>query len=136
MQVTDVFQSARILGENILNSEIYKAVQESEQTVMADEEAMTLISAAAEKQNTLDEAVSVGDAEAIAKAETELEEAKNAMNAHPLVARMRSCREEYNRMMTTVNQIITFVVTGEMEGVEGGEGGCTGNCASCGGCGN
>ena len=47
------------------------------------------------------------------------------------VQELNRAREQFSGLVNQVNQVLRFILTGEMGD---GEGDCTGNCSSCAGC--
>ncbi len=130
----EVMMKAQALAEAVANSEIYKTMHELEGKVTQDEAATAAIAAYMEKRSNVELLLRSPDfdAEKVAAAGQELEEAEKAMNECGMVKDMREAQEKFQEMMDNVNRILRLVITGEVEDAAGG---CTGNCASCGGCG-
>lgn len=127
-----VLKQAEVLGELILESEAYKTMRQAESAVMRDEAATRLIAELSEKRRQVEDILASSDMDhqALAGAGQALEEMERQVNELPLVKAMQEARSAFTQMMQNVNQIIRFVVTGEMEE----SGGCGGSCESCGGC--
>ena len=128
----EVMMKAQALAEAILQSEVYKKMHELEDKVTSDEAATALISAYMEKRSDVELLLRSPefDAEKVAAAGQELQDAEKAMGECEIVKNMREAQQSFEEMMDNVNRILRLVITGEVEGS-----GCTGNCASCGGCG-
>ena len=128
-QVTDC---ARALGEAIVASEEYKNMQITEKNAMTDPAVAEAMGRYLELKQTLDGVMhsEEPDPETIARIGGEMDEVQQALNAMPAVDAMTSSRQAFSALMNQVNQILEFMLTGEVEQ----SGGCTGNCASCGGC--
>ena len=63
-----------------------------------------------------------------------MDEIQTRMQSIPSILQMTQARGEFSNLISQVNQIISFVITGETGGDE--EGGCSGHCEGCaGGCG-
>lgn len=60
----------------------------------------------------------------------EMDEMQQKLNDMKLIEDMTSSRQRFSEMMTQVNKILEFIITGEVAQ----SGGCSGNCGSCGGC--
>ena len=60
----------------------------------------------------------------------EMDELQQKLNEMSIVEEMTSARQRFSEMMTQVNKVLEFIITGEV--AQGG--GCSGNCGSCGGC--
>lgn len=131
----DVMMKAQALAEAILESDIYKKMHSLEEVVTKDEAATSAIAVYMEKRSNVELLLRAPefDAEKVAAAGQELEDAEKAMNACPMVKDMREAQQRFQEMMDNVNRILRLVITGE---VEDGGSGCSGNCASCSGCGH
>lgn len=130
----EVMMKAQALAEAILHSDIYTNMHELEEMVTQDEAAAALIAAYMEKRSNVELLLRAPDfdAEKVAAAGQELQDAEQAMDNCEIVKNMREAQQIFQEMMDNVNRILRLVITGE---VEDGASGCTGNCASCGGCG-
>lgn len=129
----EVMMKAQALAEAVVNSETYKIMHSLEEKVTQDENATALIAAYMEKRQNVELLLRSPefDAEKVAAAGEELQNAEQAMEACVMVKDMREAQVKFQEMMDNVNRILRLVISGE---VEDGQGGCTGNCASCGGC--
>lgn len=130
----EVMMKAQALAEAILQSDVYKTMHELEDKVTSDEAATALISAYMEKRSDVELLLRSPefDAEKVAAAGQELQDAETAMDECEIVKNMREAQQNFQEMMDNVNRILRLVITGEVEDAAGG---CSGNCASCGGCG-
>ncbi len=130
----EVMMKAQELAQAILESETYKTMHDLEGQVTQDEAATAAIAAYMEKRSNVELLLRSPefDAEKVAAAGQELQDAEEAMNSCGMVKDMREAQEKFQEMMDNVNRILRLVITGE---VEDSASGCTGNCASCGGCG-
>ena len=130
----EVMMKAQALAEAIAESDIYKTMHDLEDQVTKDENATALIAAYMEKRQNVELLLRSPefDAEKVAAAGEELQEAEKTMEECTMVKDMREAQVKFQEMMDNVNRILRLVITGEVEEAEGG---CTGNCASCGGCG-
>ena len=130
----EVMMKAQALAEAISQSEVYKTMHDLEEQVTKDETATALIAAYMEKRSNVELLLRSPefDAEKVAAAGQELQDAEQAMEACTMVKDMREAQQSFQEMMDNVNRILRLVITGEVEDAAGG---CSGNCASCGGCG-
>ena len=130
----EVMMKAQALAEAISQSEVYKTMHDLEDQVTKDETATALIAAYMEKRSNVELLLRSPefDAEKVAAAGQELQDAEQAMEACTMVKDMREAQQSFQEMMDNVNRILRLVITGEVEDAAGG---CSGNCASCGGCG-
>ena len=131
----EVMMKAQELAQAILQSEIYQTMHTLEDQMTKDEAATAAVAAYMEKRSNVELLLRAPDfdAEKVAAAGQELEDAQKAMDTYPLVKDMREAQQRFQDMMDNVNRILRLVITGE---VEDGGSGCSGNCASCGGCGH
>ena len=127
----EVLEQTRLLGEAILNSDIYRRVQAANEAMENDPATCRLVSAYMAARNEVQALLGDEvDPEALAEAGRAVEEAEAAMNAAPLVIEAREASAAYSKMMDNVNQLLKLLLTGDS-----GSGGCTGSCETCGGCG-
>lgn len=129
-----VLMQAEKLAQSIVDSEVFITMRRLENELTKDEQAAAIIMEVSEKRQAVEAILASSDLdhEALAKAADSLETAENAMEENELVTALKKARAEFSQMMSNVNQILRFVVTGET----GEEGGCSGSCGSCGGCHN
>ena len=130
----EVMMKAQALAEAIVESETYKTMHGLEEQVTKDESATALIAAYMEKRQGVELLLRSPefDAEKVAAAGEELQNAEKAMEECTMVKDMREAQVKFQEMMDNVNRILRLVITGEVEDAQGG---CSGNCAACGGCG-
>ena len=130
----EVMMKAQALALAILESEAYKTMHDLEEKVTQDEAATAAIATYMEKRGNVELLLRAPefDAEKVAAAGEELQNAEKAMDECTIVKDMREAQQTFQEMMDNVNRILRLVITGE---VEDGASGCSGNCASCGGCG-
>ena len=128
-----VLKQAELLGQTILDSDVYAAMNKAELAVTKDEESVNLIAQLSEKRKKVEDILSSNemDHQALAEAGEEMEALERQVNDLPLVKELQERRAEFSQMMNNVNQIIRFVLTGEM-----GDSGCSGSCSTCSGCGH
>lgn len=131
----EVMMKAQALAEAIVASETYKTMHGLEERVTRDENATALIAAYMEKRQSVELLLRSPefDAEKVAAAGEELQNAEKAMEECTMVKDMREAQVKFQEMMDNVNRILRLVITGEVEDAAGG---CTGNCSSCSGCGH
>ena len=126
-----VQECARALGEAIVASEEYKAMQLTENAAMNDQAATEAMTRFMELRTSLNDAMSQPepDAEVIAQLGKEMDEVQQALNNMPSIDAMTTARQNFSALMNSVNKILEFMITGEVE-----QGGCSGNCSGCSGC--
>lgn len=128
-----VLEQAQLLGEAIINSEIFNRMHDAEVKVTSDEAATAAIAAFVEKRQAVEALLAQNnvDHEALAKAGQEMEAAEKAVNEVPLVQELQEARGMFSMMMDNVNRILKIMITGEDPEEEHG---CSGNCSGCSGC--
>ena len=128
-----VLEQARLLAEAIAESDVYQKMHQCENDAMKDAEATRAIADFLEKRQKVESLLAEGnmDHTALAEASKAMEDAEKKVNEQPKVRAMQEARGEFTQMMNNVNQILRFIITGEMEDNSG----CSGSCESCGGCG-
>lgn len=129
----EVMMKAQALAEAIVASDTYQTMHVLEEQVTKDENATALIAAYMEKRQNVELLLRSPefDAEKVAAAGEELQNAEKAMEECTMVKDMREAQVKFQEMMDNVNRILRLVISGEVEDAQGG---CTGNCASCSGC--
>lgn len=134
--VKDVFEKTHALAHALLASDAYQAMRAAEAEAMADEEAGRAMGEYLEHKSALEELLSKDNPDAAVMGEHSkaMENIQSRMQSMESVIRMTEARNEFSNLIGQVNQIISFVITGETEGC--GDEGCNGCCGSCaGGCG-
>lgn len=134
--MNNVFAKTQELGDALMQSEEYKAMKAAEETAMKNTEAAELMTAYIEHKNQLDELTRVPapDAAAIAEHSQAMTELQSQIQAIDDIAALTQAREDFSALIDQVNQVLRFIITGQMEEESGEEGGCTGSCATCAGC--
>ncbi len=130
--MNEVFEKARELGEALLRSDEYARMQQIEDMAMKDENAAKLMGMYLETRNKLTEVMrqEEPDMTEAGKLSVEMESYQEKMNEIDAVKELTRAREQFSDLVNQVNQVLRFILTGEMGS---GEGDCSGNCASCGG---
>lgn len=137
--VQEVFERTHALAHALLDSDIYQAMKAAEEEAMADAEAGKAMGEYLEHKGALEELLAQEnpDAAKLNEHSTAMEDIQNRMQSIPSVAKMTEARGEFSNLIGQVNQIISFVITGEMgDGCDCGDEGCSGNCSGCSGCGS
>ena len=129
-----VLEQARLLAEAIAESDVYQKMHQCENDAMKDAEATRAIADFVEKRQKVESLLAEGnmDHTALAEASKAMEDAEKKVNEQPKVRAMQEARGEFTQMMNNVNQILRFIITGEMEDNSG----CSGSCEGCSGCGH
>jgi cell fate (sporulation/competence/biofilm development) regulator YlbF (YheA/YmcA/DUF963 family) len=133
--VQDVFEKTHALAHALLDSDIYQAMKAAEEAAMADPEAGQCMTEYLEHKSALEEMLAQEnpDSAKLNEHSTAMDEIQKRMQEIPSVANMSNARNEFSNLIAQVNQIISFVITGEMGGCDCGDEGCSGSCSSCGG---
>ena len=127
-----VLEQARLLGQSIADSEVHQAMRGSEEAVMQDDRASSLMqeytSLKVEVQQMLE---GENPNEVLLQERSDrLQDLQDELNDMPIVQQMLEARGNFAQMMAQVNQVIQFMVTGEMSSD------CGGDCGGCNGCGH
>lgn len=132
--MTEVFAKARELGEALLRSDEYATMKAVEERAMRNERAATTMSAYLEHRRILEEimASESPDVAAMSEHSTIMEGLQREMKEIDDVVELTNARAGFSNLIAQVNQVLKFIVTGEMDQPE--EENCGGSCASCGRC--
>ena len=132
----NVMMKAQELAEAILDSEIYRKMKQQEADVKHDPEAAAALSDMIEKRGKVEDILSSAnmDANELAEASREMEEAEKRMNENGMIKTLKEYRKDFQTMMDNVNRIQRLVITGQTEDEDGRSSGCSGNCSGCSGC--
>ena len=103
----EVMMKAQALAEAIVESETYKTMHGLEEQVTKDESATALIAAYMEKRQSVELLLRSPefDAEKVAAAGEELQNAEKAMEECTMVKDMREAQVKFQEMMDNVNRI-------------------------------
>ncbi len=131
--MNEVFEKARELGEALLRSDEYIHMQQVEDQAMKNETAAQLMGMYLEARNKLTEVMrqEEPDMTEAGRLSLEMESYQDKMKEIDEVQELNRAREQFSGLVNQVNQVLRFILTGEMGD---GEGDCTGNCSSCAGC--
>ena len=127
-----VFQKTRELGQALLESEAYLKMKAAEDRAMQNEEAARTMSEYLEKRQQLQAMVQSEnpDPGALKRISDEMDAAQERLQMIDDIAALTEARNEFNALIGQINQVLQFIVTGEMEQPSG----CSGSCATCSGC--
>ena len=127
-----VMECARQLGMAIVESEVYKTMQMTEAAAMGNEEVAAAMARFLELKQLIGDEMQKQDADPVLLSNygREMDEMQQKLNDMKLIEDMTSSRQRFSEMMTQVNKILEFIITGEVAQ----SGGCSGNCGSCSGC--
>ena len=127
-----VLECARQLGMAIVESDVYKNMQVTEASAMNNEEVSAAMARFIELKQLIGDEMSKEDAnpQLLSEYGREMDELQQKLNDMQVVDEMTAARQRFSEMMTQVNKILEFIITGE----NSTEGGCSGNCSGCSGC--
>ena len=127
-----VFEKTRELGDALMASEEYLAMKAAEDAAMADADAAAMMGNYLEHKQQIQEILESGnpDADELARHKDAMDEIQRQFQEIPAIAKMNEAREGFDTLISQVNQVLRFIITGEMGDPEG----CGGSCASCPGC--
>ena len=126
----DIFEKSRELGELLVASDEYKKVQQAEEAFNDDEFAQKKVAEFNELQQNVQNMMQTPDPDqaAIAAEADRLRNMQAELIEMPSIKAMNDAQTEFSNLLTQVNQVLRFIITGQVD-----DGGCGGNCASCGG---
>ncbi len=126
----ELFEKSRELGELLIATDEYRRVQQAESAFNADELAQAKVGEFNQLQKAIQEMMQIPepDQAAIAAMADRLRHMQAELTEMPSVKEMNEAQTAFSGLLTQVNQVLRFIITGEVE-----EGGCGGNCSSCGG---
>ncbi len=133
-----VIEMARELGKALQEDERYKKYQEAKVKNDKDIELQNMIGDFNVKRMQLNQEMQKKekDAEAMKRLDGELKEVYNKIMANPNMAEFTSAQEKVEKLINSVNFIISMAANGEdpMTCPEEQPASCGGSCSTCGGC--
>ena len=134
--MNQVFLKTRELGDAIMQSEEYKAMKEAENRAMANADAAAAMGQYMESRQKIEALLEQDnpDPEKLKKLSAEMDETQQRLQLIDDVQSLTDARENFSNLIEQVNQVLKFIITGQME--EPKSSGCGGSCGSCGGCGS
>lgn len=128
----EVFEKTRELGKALLACETFQKMKAAENRAMQNKEASDAMALYLEKRQALQEMMESGnpDPGAMKRVSDEMDEAQARLSMIDDVLEMNAARNEFNSLIGQINQVLQFIVTGNIEQPSG----CSGNCGSCPGC--
>lgn len=132
--MNEVFEKTRLLGEAILRSDEYKKLKQAEEIAMKNEEAAETMGKYLEYRSQMEKMMAMGDKDwaKVKQLNDEMNECQERMNLIDDIVNLNRSRDEFTNLINQVNNVLRFIVTGEMD--QGDGEGCTGSCESCQGC--
>jgi len=127
-----VFEKTRELGKALLECETYMKMKQAEDKAMQNEEAARTMGSFLEKRQQLQEMMQSEnpDPGALKRISDEMDEAQERLQMMDDIVALTDARNAFNALIGQINQVLQFIVTGEMQEPSG----CSGSCASCPGC--
>lgn len=127
-----VFQKTRELGQALMESEAYLKMKAAEDRAMQNGEAARAMGEYLEKRQQLQEAMQSEnpDPGALKRISDEMDAAQERLQMMDDIVALTEARNEFNALIGQINQVLQFIVTGEM--TQPSE--CSGSCATCSGC--
>ncbi len=128
----DVLDLATKLGEALSESDEFKRYRLAEEKYHADEEAARLTAEYGKKSEELAKELSREDIKPseMIKIRQQMTAEYNKLFNNEVIKEFLQSKQMAESLLSQVNNIIQYYVTGEEEQT----GGCSGNCSSCGGC--
>ena len=131
MNIDKVFEKTRELAQALIESETYQNMKEAEEKAMKDPEAAATMSEFMEKRGQLENLIANEDFDAgeMKRLSGELDDLQTRLQMMDAIVKLTEARNEFSGLMGQVNQVLSFIITGQLDGGEG----CTGSCSTCGG---
>lgn len=128
-----VFEKTRELGQALLECETYQRMKEAEDRAMRNEQAAAAMGEYLEKRTELQAMVQGEnpDPGALKRLSDEMDAAQQRLQMMDDIQALNAARDEFNGLIGQINQVLQFIVTGNMDQPSEG---CTGSCATCPGC--
>ena len=129
----EVIEKARMLGEAIRDSAEYKEMQLREAEAETDPAANALKQQIREMnieyQKTL-ERLETADMSVLEAMQGEMDASKKVLAELPSIRARDAARMQFSRLMEQVNNVMQYILYGEISSTSG----CGGNCSGCAGC--
>jgi len=125
-----IIEKTQELGQMIIESEEYVAMQKAEMRQTADEEAMKLIMEYNQKRTGFMQKLQNPETtpEEVEEIRKQMDAEYQTLTANESISGYIEAMQNFNNLMNQVNGIIAYYVNGQQNGE------CSGNCSSCGGC--
>ena len=132
MSMDMVFQKTRELGQALMECDAYQNMKAAEERAMKNPEAAETMGLFMEKRGRLETLVSGEDFDAgeMKRLSNEMDDLQQRLQMMDDIVKMTEARNEFTQLMGQVNQVLSFMITGQ---IDEGQGDCTGSCATCGG---
>lgn len=132
MSMDMVFQKTRELGQALLECDAYQNMKAAEERAMKNPEAAETMGLFMEKRGQLETLVSGEDFDAgeMKRLSNEMDDLQQRLQMMDDIVKMTEARNEFTQLMGQINQVLSFMITGQ---IDESQGSCTGSCATCGG---
>ena len=126
-----VFQKTRELGQALIESEAYQQMKAAEDKAARNQEAAKSMERYLQLRAQIQELLSREnpDSAALKRLSDEMDAEQDKLNMIDDIVAMTQARAAFSELINQVNQVLQFIVTGQVNE----EGNCSGSCASCGG---
>ena len=126
-----VFQKTRELGQALIESEAYQQMKAAEDKAARNQEAADTMNHYLELRGQIQEILSREnpDSAVLKRLSDEMDATQEKLNMIDDIIAMTQARSAFSDLINQVNQVLQFIVTGQVNE----EGNCSGSCASCGG---
>ncbi|MBM7624115.1 YlbF family regulator [Sporohalobacter salinus] len=120
-----IMDKAEELGDEILESSEYNELKAAEEAVESDETAKSLLDEFQAAQKRLQMAQANGQ-EVTQEQQQEIQSIQAKMQENEKIKEFMEAQQNFNKIMQTVNQVITSALQGEEEAAADQCGGCSG----------
>ena len=126
-----IFQKTRELGEALLESEVYQKMKAAEDKALKNAEGARLMGEYLELRGKIQEMLSTEnpDPAVLKQRSDEMDSIQEKLNLIDDIVQMTQARNAFSELINQVNQVLQFIVTGQIPG----DSGCSGDCSGCGG---
>ena len=126
-----VFQKTRELGQALIESEAYQQMKAAEDKAARNQEAADTMNHYLELRGQIQEILSREnpDSAVLKRLSDEMDATQEKLNMIDDIAAMTQARAAFSELINQVNQVLQFIVTGQVPE----EGDCSGSCSTCGG---
>ncbi len=132
--MNQVFLKTRELGDAIMQSEEYRAMKDAEERAMKNPDAAGAMGDYMEARQKIESVLEKDnpDPEQLKKLSAEMDACQQRLSLIEDVQALTEARENFSGLIEQVNQVLKFIITGQMEEPKSS---CSGHCGGCGGCG-
>ena len=131
--MNEIIEQARVLGNMLAESREMKRYREAESRQIADEAAQELLARYQAARADITERMRTEEKmtpDKLRAFQAEIREAVEMLSGSETVTEYLDAKSDFTNLMSQVNSVISYCVTGEE--TQGAS--CGGNCGSCGGC--